>query len=345
MNKPKVAIIILNWNGWKDTIECLESVYQTEYSNYEVILVDNNSQDDSIQKIRDYCDGKIEVESDFFNYSSKNKPIECVEYTEKETVGDREERHSRVLFNRRLVLIKNEKNHGFAEGNNIAIRHVLGVSNPDYILLLNNDVVTDKDFLNNLVDSAEKEESIGITGPKIYYYSYGSKTDIINFTGADIILWRGSEIRYGSNQPDGEEWNHARTVDKLEGSCMLIKRRVFEKIGLLDAKYFAYWEDTDFCMRAKKNGFRSIYVPDSKVWHKGSSSSKRKSGVYEYYMTRNMFWFIRKNATPYEFFLFLMYFFLFRFWITAGIQVLYHRDMAEFILYLRGISEGMHSRC
>ncbi|GFP33386.1 rhamnosyltransferase [Candidatus Hakubella thermalkaliphila] len=78
---PKVSIIILNWNGWKDTIECLESLYQITYTNYDVIVVDNGSEDDSIEKIKGYCEGKIEVESKFFEYSGENKPIEIVEYT------------------------------------------------------------------------------------------------------------------------------------------------------------------------------------------------------------------------------------------------------------------------
>ncbi len=68
MNNPTVAIIILNWNGWADTIECLESIFQNNYPNYKVVLVDNNSSDDSLQKIKDYTEGKLAVESKFFDY-------------------------------------------------------------------------------------------------------------------------------------------------------------------------------------------------------------------------------------------------------------------------------------
>lgn len=66
MDAPRVSIIILNWNGWKDTIECLESLYRIDYPNYDVIVVDNGSQDDSIQKIKEYAKGKIKVNSKFF---------------------------------------------------------------------------------------------------------------------------------------------------------------------------------------------------------------------------------------------------------------------------------------
>ena len=80
MNYPRVAIIILNWNGWKDTLECLESVYQINYPEYDVVVVDNNSNDDSLEKIENYCAGKIKVESSFFEYQDKN-PVKIFEYT------------------------------------------------------------------------------------------------------------------------------------------------------------------------------------------------------------------------------------------------------------------------
>ena len=88
-NNPKVSVIILNWNGWKDTIECLESLYQIDYPNYDIILVDNDSKDDSIQRIRDYCEGQLKPKSPFYNYNPKNKPIQIFEYTKDET-----EKHS-----------------------------------------------------------------------------------------------------------------------------------------------------------------------------------------------------------------------------------------------------------
>ena len=84
MNYPKVSIIILNWNGWKDTVECLESLYQITYPNYDVIVVDNGSEDESIEKIKRYCKGEIKVESKFFDYLPTNKPIKIIEYTREE---------------------------------------------------------------------------------------------------------------------------------------------------------------------------------------------------------------------------------------------------------------------
>ena len=102
MNYPRVSIIILNWNGWKDTIECLESVYQIDYANFDVILVDNHSQDDSLDKIRTYCTGVLDVKSEFFDYQTENKPINFLECHENETLP--------VSYDHELIIIKNKEN-------------------------------------------------------------------------------------------------------------------------------------------------------------------------------------------------------------------------------------------
>jgi GT2 family glycosyltransferase len=105
--KPRVAIVILNWNGWLDTIECLESVYQMGYPNFDVIVVDNGSENDSVKKIREYADGKIPVKSPFFTYNMDNKPINYIEYTRQE-IEKIKEHPSDIPPPQRLIIIKNE---------------------------------------------------------------------------------------------------------------------------------------------------------------------------------------------------------------------------------------------
>ena len=171
---PQVAIIILNWNGWQDTIECLESLYQTKYENFRVILVDNASTDDSLKNIRNYLKGKLEIHSEYFKYRKENKPIQFTE------INYDEHRDIKIRTDADLIIIKNQENQGFARGNNIGIRAALKNADPKYILLLNNDTVVSPDFLIELVKTVESDHKIGFTGPKTYLYD---DKDVIQAAG------------------------------------------------------------------------------------------------------------------------------------------------------------------
>ncbi|MBM4241657.1 MAG: glycosyltransferase, partial [Euryarchaeota archaeon] len=107
-----VSIIILNWNGWKDTIECLESLFQINYPNYDVIVVDNASKDESIEKIREYCEGQIKVNTNFFKYQRDNEPITIFEPIKNELENTEKLRkdYEDLPSNKKLILIKNDKN-------------------------------------------------------------------------------------------------------------------------------------------------------------------------------------------------------------------------------------------
>jgi len=255
---PKVAIIVLNWNGWPDTLECLESLYQITYQNFEVIVVDNGSRDESVNKIRDYCEGKLRIKSDFFKYDHINKPIKIIEYSK----SDAERRDIPEASNRKLILIKNEKNYGFAEGNNIGFEIALK-RGAKYLLALNNDTVVSRDFLNILISAMENNDKIGIAGPTCYYYAEPST---IWSAGIKINWWTGSI-------------NHAISkeiikVDSVSGCAMIIKNKVINNISSFDKRFPFGQEDYEFCTRAIRNDFKVIYVPNSKVWHKISRSRK-----------------------------------------------------------------------
>ena len=334
---PKVSIIILNWNGWKDTIECLESLYQINYSNYDVILVDNNSQDNSIEKIKKYSEGEILIESKFFKYHPENKPIKIIEYTreEAESGGEKENEIKDLPSNRKLILIKNEKNYGFAEGNNIAMRYALKTLNPKYILLLNNDTVVDKEFLNVLVKVACSNPKIGIAGSKTYYYD---QPNVIQYTWNKIAFRRGEMFFAGTGYIDRGQYNNIRDTDYVQGSCFLIKREVVEVIGLFDVRYYCYWEENDYCMRAKNTKYQCIYCPKAKIWHKGGV----KDNLFSmYYSNRNRFLFMKKHANNWQLLLFLLYFFGFQFWFLSGKYLVYLRDIKKFISFFKGVIGGI----
>ena len=297
---PQVSMIILNWNRWKDTIECLESIYQTIYPDYNVVVIDNGSDDESVKRIKEYCEGKIKVKSDFFQ--EDNKPIKVFEFSEEELESKTSINNEYSDLNSKLILIKNHKNYGFAEGNNIGMRFALKNLNPDYMLLLNNDTVVDGAFLNELVNLAQEDEEIGVVGPKIYYYNHKGRKDVINYAGETINFYTSRGKRFGRFERDKGQYDKIRQVDKIDGSCMLIKKEIIERVGMFDPVYFAYWEEADLCIRIKNAGFKLIYAPKARIWHKiGVTWDTYFSYFIIYhYLVRNRLIFMQRYATSFQ---------------------------------------------
>ncbi len=266
--KPKVSIIILNWNGWEDTIECLESVYQINYPNFEIIVVDNHSENNSIEKIKEYCSGKIELESDFFKYSNNDKPIDIKEIYEEE-LGINNIKHELSFSYKVLTIIKNKKNYGFAKGNNIGIEYSLNNSNSDYVFLLNNDTVVKSNFLTELINIAESNEDFGIFSPIIYQYYKPKKIQY----SSDEIKWYSGRIKRRLSKNS----SNLLESDTICGASMLIKKDTIKKIGMLPEEYFMLWEDVDYSIKAKINNIKCGYVSNSNIWHKGSISIGKAS--------------------------------------------------------------------
>jgi GT2 family glycosyltransferase len=278
---PKVSVIILNWNGWEDTIECLESIYQIDYPNYDIVLVDNDSKDDSIQRIMEYCEGKIKPKSPFYNYNPKNKPIKIFEYTKEETEKDlqtnKSEEYQDLSSDKKLILIKNDKNYGFAEGNNIGIRYSLKTLNSNYTLLLNNDTVVEKHFLTEMVETGENNNKIAVIGSKTYYYNFNGKDNVLWSVGGTVDLSRYPgyhDIVLKDNLPT--IINSKIDVDWISGAVMLIKTDMLP-FNLLNSDFFFGCEDVDLCIEMKNKGFKMVTNLKAVVWHKaGASKSKVK---------------------------------------------------------------------
>lgn len=177
--------------------------------------------------------------------------------------------------NFKTIVVDNDKeNKGFAGGNNIGIKQALK-QKADYILLLNNDTIADKNFLKELIRIGESNEKIGILGP------IGGKINWLYTKGIHIT-----------------KNNEQRTMnsDYISGACMLVKREVIEKIGLMPEDYFLYFEDVDWCLRSRGTGYKCVLVPSSKIWHKVSSSAKAESFSYIYYHFRNGLLLTKRHA-------------------------------------------------
>jgi len=256
----KIAIVILTFNGEKDTMECLESIAKMRSLNYklQIIVVDNGSTDADASVISNF-------QFPISNFGFK--------------------------------VIQNKENLGFAEGNNVGIRYALE-NGADYVVILNNDTIVHVDLINELVKTAESSEKIGIVVPKIYFapgfefhkdrYKKEELGKIIWYAGG-IMDWR-NVLGYhrGVDEVDDGQYQKTEETDYASGCCMLIKKEVLQKIGLFDEKYFLYYEDNDLSQRTKKAGFSIFYCPKAVLWHKNAGSAGGSgSHLQDYYITRN----------------------------------------------------------
>jgi len=341
---PKVFIIILNWNGGEDTVKCLQSLYTISYPNYDVIIVDNDSQDDSLARITAYARGKVALESASRPYNSQIEPVHIINYTRREAEDIQVATLSKKLDGERankasngsLVIIQNEQNFGYSEGNNIGMRYALKAS-ADYVLLLNNDTVVDKHFLTELVRAADKDASIGVIGPKIYWYD---EPNVIQSTGARIDFWTGRMTILNEGKKDAEIEHFAvdelLPADFVSGSCFLIKRKIIEEVGKLDPIYFCYGEDLDWCARISRAGYRVVCDLNSKIWHKKHASTSKVKQFKEYYPHRNWVINARKHARVPQFVSFLL---LYPAYSIPGL--LKARQFGHIRHFVRGFIDGL----
>ncbi len=265
---PLVYIIILNYNGWRDTIECLESVYRNSYPNYRVIVIENGSQDGSAEKIGEWI--------------KKSKLVPACFKQGQEP-----------------VIIDIEKNLGFAGGNNVGILHALK-NDADYMLLLNNDTVVEKGFLKELV-KITKDNDAGIIGGKIYYYgACGERSESnrnkIWYKGGRLNWLFGGGTHYGKGKYEKDKNEGIYEVTFITGCMMLIKKSTVERIGLLEESYFLYCEDTDYCARALKNHIKMAVNLSSVIYHKENSTLGGWKPAHIYYLIRNRFIFMKRHA-------------------------------------------------
>jgi len=273
-DNPRVAVIMLNWNSSEETIECLESLYHIDYPNYEILVIDNKSIDNSLQNIMDYCRDVKPVHSPYIKGRLNNKPITYIRYTKTEAeqggIAESENEIKNIPSDKKLIIIENDKNYGFPEGNNIGIRYALKKEYP-YILLLNNDVVVHENFLSELVSAMEKDQEIAMAGSKICDYYHPQQ---IQCAGGIINLPRGI-IRDIVNVKDSKRYDSVIERDCVWATSALFRREIFQQIGDLDQFFFFGIEEYDYCVRIKKIGKKVMYIGTSKIWHKKGASAKK----------------------------------------------------------------------
>lgn len=248
----EVYIIILNWNGKIDTLDCLESLKRSSYHNQNIIVVDNGSSDNSTEQI--------------------------------------------ALLHPYVTLIKTGKNLGYAEGNNVGIRHALK-NNADFIFIINNDTLISETCITELVDNAVKLPNAAILSPLVLYQN---NPNTICYAGT---LVENRTFRF-SRDCDGlasyklERKSPYKTITGA-GCALFIRANILKKIGLFHKDYFLYWEEMDLSYRVKKSEYDIYVVPTAKIWHKVGSSfdqhQEQASIVKNYYWHRNRLLWAKRN--------------------------------------------------
>ena len=289
--EPFVAVIILNWNRWHDTIRCLESVCQSTYANFAVILVDNGSRDGSIEKIGRWAGGELEIDSGFVKYSSDNKPIPTEFISEKEIVSKRyAEKESASAL---LTIIANDTNLGFARGNNIGIQFALKEHDVHYIMLLNNDTVILPDCIQELVNTAEEDTRTGSCQPKMLSMDEPGRIDTAGISMQHLEV---GAVAIGNGLQDDGQFSRSKDIFGVCAGAALYRKVMLDQIGLFDEDFFAYYEDVDLALRARLQGWRAVYVPRAIVYHGHSATLGKESPVKTRLLERNRYYYIIKSA-------------------------------------------------
>jgi len=196
-------------------------------------------------------------------------------------------------FGDSVEVIESRSNLGFAAGANLGIRHALGLGT-DYVLLLNNDTTVDPAFLRELVESARSLPDTAAMCPKAFFHD---RPNVIYSTGGRVNMWTGVARQVGRGELDRAQFEHVVRRDYADGVCMLIPKPALDQVGMLDEDYFAYWEETDWCARARGLGLQCYYVPAARIWHK-AARSQSPDARFQYLYRRNAIMFVRKHGRP-----------------------------------------------
>lgn len=292
-----IYVVILNWNGWEDTVACLQSLYATKGVDYRVIVCDNGSTDGSCTQIERWARGQLSPEIPQHPELQKllfSQPAQTfTRYTRLEIESKIDQQRAPRAIHK-LTLIENRKNLGFAAGNNPGIRYALAQDDMSHVWLLNNDTLVEPDCLLRMLRRLERETEPAICGSRVMFYD---DPHIIQALGGNSFnRWTGNASqsigRYDrAADPRDPEAVETR-IDYISGCSMLIPRQFLQEIGLMEESYFLYYEEVDWAVRARGR-YKPVYADDAVIYHKegsaiGSASlTSRPSALSEFYCFRN----------------------------------------------------------
>ena len=272
VREPSVVSIVLNWNGWVDTIECLESLLQVPYRSHHIVVCDNGSHDGSIDHLSAWA-------------AASAIPYVSFDSIDSALAGSINELPA-------LIFIQTGENLGYGGGNNVGIRFALQRLDATYVWILNNDTVVERDALDGLVRFAEQRPDVAIVGARLIQYFDPERIQALGGGRFQPIL--GRDVQLGRGRLDHRLADRAIELDHVVGASMLVRAAAVKRVGLIDESYFLYREETDWCIRMRRQGWHLAYCPQSVVLHKEGRSSGFKSLLHDYYSVRNMLYLIAR---------------------------------------------------
>lgn len=272
MTRRKVAVVVLNWNGWRDSLVCLDSLRPAVRNGVaRIIVVDNASSDDSVRRIREWLNAASEA------------TIDCGD----DAIGELPPLTADLEY----VLIRAGRNGGYASGNNIGIRLALSIEDTEFVFLLNNDASVEPEGIARLVEHAGRERIAGIIGSTLVEDGGNLRIAGGNRYNPFLTTSRPRRIGVGSWKTD---------IDYVAGAAQFIRAAALRKVGLLNEDYFLYFEELDLTRRITAAGFTISWCPQSIVYHRGGrtagsrSGTNRKSSLAEYHSNLSCLLFMRR---------------------------------------------------
>jgi len=292
-----VSIVILNWNNWRDTVDCLESVFRSDYPFFRVVVVDNGSTDGSVARILSWAEGAgadspVQGKLRHLVYPPVAKPIRCQVLDRETKDGERE--------GVPLLIMETGVNLGFAGGNNVALRHLMQREEAGFFWLLNNDTVVAPDALSAMVRRLDESPGAGICGSLLPYFD---RPEIIWAQGGGSFnRWLARSGCLGNGLPLGQGLTRDAVESRMQyvaGASLLVTREFVAEVGLMCEDYFLYFEEPDWAFRGRHR-FSLVYASQSVVYHKVGMSTVKGADPGndldrpEDYIFRNSLKFTRK---------------------------------------------------
>jgi GT2 family glycosyltransferase len=288
VNQRAVFVVLVNYNGWRDTIECIESVLSSDYPAIRIVVVDNASADGSLDQIATWAASRTPgpgiraVRAARFRAAdfAVAEPGAWISGNDDDAIP--------------MALVAAASNAGFAAGNNVALRWIVRQFPGAHALLLNNDAVVEPTAVSALASEAERDPDVAATVPVILEYHQPHRVEALG--GGKVRRWNAFSTMAGSGSSRAVARGAKVDLDFPSGCCMLMTPAALVRVGILDERYFIYCEDSDWGVRARDAGMTLRFVGSAEVRHKGSATFGRRSVFHDYHNARSVMHFVAKHS-------------------------------------------------